>query len=135
MTNPSARRKQAATGGAQVRAYLAALPAPNRRELRKLRAAIRAAAPGAIEGFSYRMPMFTLDGRALVWYAAFANHIGMYPIGPNIRRACGADLKGYAGSTGTIRFPLEQPPSAVLVRKLVKARAAEVRAKGRRART
>ena len=135
MANTSPRSKDAADGVAQVRAYLAALPASTRRELRKVRDAIRTAEPDAVEGFSYRMPLFRLDGRALVWYAAFAHHIGMYPIGPKIRRACAADLKGYAGSTGTVRFPLEKPPSPALVKKLVKARAAEIRSKGRRART
>ena len=116
---------------AQVRAYFAALPPGSRREMRKIRAAIRAACPRAVEGFSYRIPMFRLDGRVLVWYAAFPRHIGMYPMGARIRRAHAAALKNYAVSTGTIRFPLTDPPSAALVKKLVKSRAAELRSKGR----
>jgi uncharacterized protein YdhG (YjbR/CyaY superfamily) len=114
---------------AQVQAYLAALPPDARREMRKIRAAIRAAVPRAVEGFSYRIPMFRLDERALVWYAAFTHHIGMYPMGARIRSAHAAALKKYAVSTGTIRFPLTDPPPAALVKKLVKARAAELRSK------
>jgi uncharacterized protein YdhG (YjbR/CyaY superfamily) len=115
---------------ARVRTYLAALPVDSRRKLQKLRAAILAAAPGAVEAFSYRIPAFRLDDRALVWYAAFTHHVSLYPIGAGIRRAFKAELEGLGTSTGTVRFPLTAPLPTALVTRLVKARIAELRTKG-----
>jgi len=100
MKSPSAVKSAAKLSAAQVRGYFASLPPDARRGLKKIREAIRAAAPSAVEGFSYQMPVFRLDGRPLVWYAAWKQHYGLYPVGGDRSRAClrprgMRDLEGY----------------------------------------
>jgi uncharacterized protein YdhG (YjbR/CyaY superfamily) len=119
-----ARAKQA---GQQVRTYLASLPPEVRREMKKIREIVRATAPGAVEVFSYGIPGFKLDGRPLVWYAAFKHHISLFPMTATIRKAHAAAIKGYKTSTGTIQFPLDNLPSSALIKRLVKARVVKSR--------
>ena len=129
MTPVRSRQQRPDRAARELRHYFAAAPPPARRGLRTLRAAIRAAAPGAVETFSYRIPAFRLHGRMLVWYAAFREHWSLYPIGGAIRRAHAAALKDYATAKGTVRFPFTGRIPVSLVKRLVKARVAELQSR------
>ncbi len=112
-------------GPKTVDEYLAAVPEPARSTLNKIRAAIRSAVPKeATEAISYGMPTFKYKG-PLFGYAAFANHCSLFPMSPAVIEAFKNELKSYPTSKGTIRFPVDKPPPAALVKKLVKARIAQ----------
>ena len=114
--------------------YLAGVPEPARSTLSKIRAVIRSAVPAeATECISYGMPAFRYKG-ALLGFAAHPNHCGLYPMSPEVIVAFQDELKGYQTSKGAIRFPVDKPLPAALVRKLVKARVAENERRARRSR-
>ncbi len=58
--------------------YIATFPEEVQKILQELRATIKAAAPDAVEKISYQMPTFYLKGN-LVHFAAWKNHVGLYP--------------------------------------------------------
>jgi uncharacterized protein YdhG (YjbR/CyaY superfamily) len=108
-----------------VDAFLAAVPREKRAALKKLRATIKAAAPNATEHINYGVPMFRLDGKNLVSYAAAANHCSFYVQSPAVMRRFAAELEGYKQGKGSIQFAADKPLPATLVTRLVKARIAE----------
>ena len=108
--------------------YLAPLSREKRATLEKLRKMLKAAAPRAEECISYGIPGFRLGGRLLVSFGAAEKHCAFYP-GSYPLKAHQDELKAYDNSKGTIRFPVDSPLPATLVRKLVKRRMAEYAAK------
>jgi uncharacterized protein YdhG (YjbR/CyaY superfamily) len=105
--------------------YLATAKPDQRRTLAKLRKTIRAVAPKAEECISYGIPAFRLNGRALVFFGAWANHCSFYPGSSTTLKKFRGDLKGFQITKGTIRFSPGNPLPTTLVKKLVKARIAE----------
>ena len=106
--------------------YLVDIPEPARSTLKHIRAVIQSVVPAdTAEVISYGIPMFKYKGM-LVGYAAFKNHCSLYPMTGAIRRKLARALKGYEMSKGTVRLPLAKPIPVGLVKKLVRARMAEL---------
>jgi uncharacterized protein YdhG (YjbR/CyaY superfamily) len=102
--------------------YIAAAPEVVRPILESIRATVRNAAPDAEERISYRMPAFFQDG-ALVYFAAFKSHIGLYP--PVRDEALLPLVEKFAGPKGNLKFPLSDPIPLGLIKRIVTARIME----------
>jgi uncharacterized protein YdhG (YjbR/CyaY superfamily) len=113
--------------------YIAGFPPAVQKILQTLRQTIRKAAPTAEESISYQIPTFVLCGSSLVHFAAFKNHIGLYPRKATIAKFK-KELSRYEQSKGTIRFPLDEPLPRGLISRIVKFRVKEnlERAKSRK---
>lgn len=106
--------------------YFAGLPITASERLDKIRSAIRAVVPpGTVEIISYGIPAFK-NGKVLVWYAAFAEHCSLFPTA-SVLKKFKDQLEGFVVSKGTVQFPVDQAVPTALIKKLVKARVAEVR--------
>lgn len=103
-----------------IDAYLAALPADQRAALQKLRAQIKAAAPGAVEYIGYGLAGFKFEGHPLLYFGAATHHCALYGA---LNTARFADrLEGFKQSKGTVQFTPDRPIPAAVVKALVKAR-------------
>jgi uncharacterized protein YdhG (YjbR/CyaY superfamily) len=125
-----ARRSASKRSGAPatVDEYLARVPEPARRTLEKMRAAVRSVVPrDATETISYRIPAFR-HNVVLVWYAAFADHVSLFPTS-SVIEAFKDELAEFKTSKGTIHFPTDKPLPIALIKRIVKARVAQVESK------
>jgi uncharacterized protein YdhG (YjbR/CyaY superfamily) len=100
--------------------YIAAFSPEVQKILHKIRLTIRRVAPDAQETISYQIPTFKLDG-VLVHFAAFKNHIGLYPPVRGDAKLLKA-VAPYAGEKGNLRFPLDQPMPYDLIARIAKLR-------------
>lgn len=94
--------------------------------LQKIRALIQKSAPGAEEAMSYGIPTFKLNGKNLVHFSAFKEHIGFYPTPSGIEKFK-KELSAYEGAKGSVKFPLDKPIPYALIMKIVQFRVKEVK--------
>src|SRR5688572_26806194 len=104
--------------------YMATFPEGVQKIMKQLRKTINAAAPEAEEKISYQMPTFTLNGKYLVYFAAWKTHIAFYGA-PRGNVEFTEDLSAYETGQGTLKFPLDKPIPLDLITKIVKFRVAE----------
>lgn len=104
--------------------YVTGFPKDVQKILEQVRATIKKAAPEAEEKISYAIPTFTLNGKNLVHFAAFKNHIGFYPA-PTGTEAFKNELSVYKSGKGSVQFPLDHPMPVGLITKIVAFRIKE----------
>lgn len=100
--------------------YVALFSPEVRAILQKIRSTVKQAAPEAEETISYRIPAFKFHG-ILVYFAAFKNHIGLYP---PVRGDAKLEksVAIYAGEKGNLKLPLDRAIPYSLIEKIVKLR-------------
>src|SRR2546430_2045819 len=102
------------------------LPAPQAAELERIRAIVRKAVPEAEEVISYGIPAFKYEGHYLVGFAAYRNHLSLFPGAAPII-ALKDKLGAYKLSAGTIQFTLEKPLPEALIKEIIAVRMAALR--------
>jgi uncharacterized protein YdhG (YjbR/CyaY superfamily) len=111
-------------GPGNVEEYLLFFPEETRLILSKIRAIVREKAPDADESIQYGMPAYKTDGRVLVYFAAFKNHIGFYAT-PSGHTAFAEELSKYKQGKGSVQFPLDKPIPYDLIEQIVEFRVIE----------
>ena len=103
--------------------YISMFPDKIQELLNKVRSTIKEAAPEAEEVISYQMPAYKYHGM-LIYFAAFKNHIGLYPMVSAINKFK-EELSVYKGAKGSVQFPHNKPLPLALISKIVKFRVSE----------
>lgn len=116
--------KSKKTGFASVDEYIATFPEATQKLLQEVRATIQAAAPEAREKISYQIGAFELNGKNLIGFAGWKNHISIYPI-PSGTDSFNKEISKYASGKGTLQFPLDEPLPLKLISQIVKYQVAD----------
>lgn len=87
-------------------------------KLETIRTEIKKDIPEAEECIKYLMPTFVFQNKNLIHFAAFTNHIGLYP-GPEAVTFFEKDLSNYKTSKGAIQIPLDEEIPLDLINKIV----------------
>jgi uncharacterized protein YdhG (YjbR/CyaY superfamily) len=102
--------------------YFSRLPEPARTTLQSVRSAILSACPkDTTEALSYGIPTFKHNG-SIVAIAAFKDHCSLFPMSYFVIDKFRPQLARFEVSKGTVRFPINKPLPAPLLKKIVKAR-------------
>lgn len=111
--------------------YISAFPIDVQKVLEEVRHKIGSIAPEAQETISYAIPTFDLNGKHLIHFAGFKNHIGLYPT-PVGMEQFKDDFADYKTGKGSVQFPLSEPMPMDLIAKIVKFRLESIKQTAKR---
>lgn len=107
--------------------YLMSLEGPARAAYARVRDIAVAEVPEAGQGTGYGMAALTYRGKPLLGFRAAAAHLSVFPFSPAAVDAVRDGLPATAVSRGTLRFTPDAPLPDDVVRRLVRARAEQIR--------
>ena len=109
---------------ANIDEYIADFPEETQKILKKIRTIIKTTTPEAEESLAYGMPAYKTDGKPLVYFAGYKNHIGFYAT-PNGHLQFKEELSIYKQGKGSVQFPLDKPIPFELIKRITAFRANE----------
>ena len=101
-----------------VEEYVSALTPTQREHFEQVRRIVRSLATDVEETISYGVPTFKHRGKYLIYFAAFKDHLSVYP-------TIGA-VEATKGTKGTFRFNEDDPVPEEVVRAIVTHRLEEI---------
>ena len=110
----------------EVDEYLRGLEEPKRNTLQTLRRTILEIVPDGDQVISYKVPAFCIDGRIVAGFAAFKDHLSYLPFSGSVLPTLASELEGFTMTKSALHFPVDRPLPKTLVKKLIRARLAEV---------
>ena len=112
----------------QVEDYISRFDGEIQSRLKEVRNLILSLAPDAIETISYGMPAYKLNGKPLVYFAGYKNHLGFYAT-PNGQEAFKEDFSGFKQGKGSVQFPNSELLPVDLIRRIILFREEQIKLK------
>lgn len=101
--------------------YIASFPKETQEVLQKMRKIITTIVPDGVETISYQIPTVKWNGKYVVYFAAYKNHVSLYPR-PQGSKQLDRETASYVAGKGTLRFPLNETIPYELIKSVVETR-------------
>jgi uncharacterized protein YdhG (YjbR/CyaY superfamily) len=105
--------------------YLKDVTPSQRQELERIRKIVKETVPEVEETISWEMPTFKYKHRNVIHFAAFKNHMSLFP-GPDAVESVKEDLEKFTISKGTIQFTEDNPLPESVIKKILKYQVAHL---------
>lgn len=102
-----------------VNDYIRSFSAIVQKRLQAVQKIIREEVDSSEEVISYGVPAFKRNNKYVVYFAAFKDHISIYPASDAMEQSL-PEIKKHRTGKGTLQFPLDKQIPLPLVRKVVR---------------
>lgn len=110
----------------EIKSYIEQFPKEVQERLIQLHELIIKEDAEIVESFAYKMPSYKLNGKPLIYYAGYKNHIGLYAT-PTGHKEFEKEMAHYKQGKGSVQFPLNEPLPLDLIKRIVKFRVLEIK--------
>ena len=111
---------------ALVTAHLKAFAPAQRKSLQAIREQISAELPDAQEIIKYGIPTFVIEGVPILGFNGYKKHNSLFPYSGSVTPRLEKELAGYEQTKGSIHFEIDEPSPKALLKKIIKAKFAQL---------